>query len=250
MKLNKILNVTIPTDSKSDILEKIKKYTSSKRGLCHIVSLNPEILVMTQKDEVFKNIVETAQIKIIDGQGIVLAAQILGMHIGERYPGVDLMSDLVKEGDKMRLRLLLIGGESNLANKLAQCYGHQMLQAKFLGINGIKNIENPDSKEEKQIFTIVADYRPHIVFVAFGSPNQEKWIERHHSQFKNCVVMGVGGAFDYLSGKIPRPPVFLRKIGLEWFYRLVCQPWRWRRQLRLWEFIYLVVKQKLGRLNS
>ena len=250
MTTNKILNITVPTDTKHNILEKSIKYISGNQGFCHIVSLNPEILTMTQYDDSMKRIIEKAQIKIIDGQGIVLAAQILGMDIGERYPGVDLMVDLIKEADKMRLRVLLIGGKSNLALRLAQCYNDQMLQAKFFGVDGIKNIKSPDVKEEKVLFNIVTDYRPHIVFVAFGSPDQEKWIERNRDQFKNSVVMGVGGAFDFLSGEIGRAPTILRTLGLEWFYRLVHQPWRWRRQLKLLEFTYLVIKQKLGRLNS
>lgn len=250
MKSNKILNITIPKDNKENTLEKIKKYILKQDTFCHIVSLNPEILVIVNGNKEFKRIVETAQIKIIDGAGVVLAGRLLGVQLGERYAGVNLMTDLIKEADKMRLRVLLIGGSQNLANKLAECYRVNMLQAKFKGLTGIKDIKKPKKEEEKEIFSIVADYRPHIVFVAFGSPNQEIWIERHHAQFKNCVVMGVGGSFDYLTGKIKRAPVFLQKIGLEWFYRLFHQPWRWKRQLRLLQFIFLVIKQKIGKANN
>jgi N-acetylglucosaminyldiphosphoundecaprenol N-acetyl-beta-D-mannosaminyltransferase len=116
---------------------------------------------------------------------LILAAQILGLSVGERYPGVDLMTDLIKDADKMRLRVLLIGGKPNLAIRLANCYQSKMLQAKFFGLEGIKKIKKPTKTEEKQIFTIVADYKPHFVFVAFGSPDQEKWIDRHVDQFKN-----------------------------------------------------------------
>jgi N-acetylglucosaminyldiphosphoundecaprenol N-acetyl-beta-D-mannosaminyltransferase len=250
MLANKILNITVPTETKNGILEKIKKYIINRQGFCQIISLNPEIIVIAQKDLVFRKIIEKSQIKIIDGQGVILAARILGLPVGERYPGVDLMTDLIKEADKMRLRVLFIGGKPNLAIKLANCYQSKMLQAKFFGLEGIKNIKKPTKTEEKQIFSIVADYKPHLVFVAFGSPDQEKWIERHADQFKNCIVMGVGGAFDYLSGKIGRAPVFFRKLGLEWLYRLVRQPWRLFRQWRLIKFCFLVFKQKIGKLNS
>ncbi len=250
MKSNKILDISIPKDSKKNILEKIKKCIRNPSEFCHIISLNPEILVLAQKNEKFKKIIETAQIKIIDGAGIVLAARILCIQPGERYPGVDLMNDLVKEANKMRLRVLLIGADENIANKLAECYRINMLQASFKGLMGIKNIKSPKREEEKEIFAIVADYRPHIVFVAFGSPNQEIWIDSHRAQFKNCVVMGVGGSFDYLTGGIKRAPVFLQKIGLEWLYRLFCQPWRWRRQLKLLQFIFLVIKQKIGKTDN
>ena len=74
---------------------------------------------------------------------------------------------------------------------------------------------------------------------------QELWIERHKNEFDNCVVMGVGGAFDYLSGNIVRSPVLIQKIGGEWLYRLIIQPWRWRRQLRLLKFIGLIFQEKM-----
>jgi N-acetylglucosaminyldiphosphoundecaprenol N-acetyl-beta-D-mannosaminyltransferase len=83
-----------------------------------------------------------------------------------------------------------------------------------------------------------------ILFVAFGAPKQEFWIYENLENIPVKIAMGVGGAFDYLSGKIPRAPAFLRNIGLEWLYRLMVQPWRFRRQLSLWKFIWLVVKEK------
>jgi N-acetylglucosaminyldiphosphoundecaprenol N-acetyl-beta-D-mannosaminyltransferase len=79
--------------------------------------------------------------------------------------------------------------------------------------------------------------------VAFGSPNQELWIEHHKKEFKNCVVMGVGGAFDFLGGRVMRAPLFIRQLGFEWFFRLLIQPWRLRRQMRLVRFLGLVIQE-------
>jgi len=242
---NKILGILITKQSKKDILEKIKKYFINPNGFLHIVSLNLENIIMAQEDKNFKKVIEAAQIKIIDGIGVVIAGRILKIEL-ERIAGVDLMLELIKIASQERLRLLLIGGKPNLANSLANCYQNQSPQAYFKGIYGIKDIKNPQKKEEQEIFSIVADFKPHIVLVAFGSPDQELWLYRHRDQFKNCLCMGVGGAFDYLSGSIIRAPGFLRKIGLEWLFRLLKQPWRWRRQLRLIKFLWLVVKQKLG----
>jgi N-acetylglucosaminyldiphosphoundecaprenol N-acetyl-beta-D-mannosaminyltransferase len=144
-----------------------------------------------------------------------------------------------------RLRVLMIGGKDNLALRLAQCYTEQFPEAKFLGTIGIKDIKNPSIKEERKIFSIVAAYKPQLIFVAFGSPDQELWLDGHKKELARCVVMGVGGAFRYLSGNVVRPPIFIQKLGLEWLYRLIIQPWRWRRQLRLLKFIWLIIKQKL-----
>lgn len=244
MEEKNLLGMKIPTDSKTIILEKIKKYISHPSSWMHIVSLNPENLVIAQKDEKFKEVLQKGQIMILDGIGVVLAARILGVKVGERLTGVDLMEEIVTMASRLRLRVLLIGGEPNLALRLAQCYSQVYPKAKFKGIEGIRNIKKPLTQEETDIFSIVTDYKPHIIFAAFGSPEQELWLDRHKDQFKGIVCMGVGGAFDYFAGKIPRAPFIFRKIGLEWSFRLLVQPWRWRRQLRLLKFIQLIVQQK------
>lgn len=244
MKVNQLLGITIRSETKISILEKIKKYLDKPIGFFHVVSLNPENLVVAQQNKEFKKVVETAQIKIIDGVGIVLVGHILGIQIGERLTGVELMKELIGIASHRRLRVLLIGGKPNLALSLSNCYQQTYPQAKFLGDYGIKNIKNYQKIEGNRIFSIVADFRPHIVLVAFGSPDQELWLYRHRDHFKNCLCMGVGGAFDYLSGAVQRAPQFIQTIGLEWLYRLTHQPWRWRRQLRLIEFSWLVVKEK------
>ncbi len=241
MKSKKILDITINPESKTSILEKILLYIKKPTGFFHIVSLNPENLVISTENESFKKVIETAQIKIVDGVGVVLAARWLGVEAGERVTGVGLMEDLLKMASDRRLRVLMIGGKLNLALRLAQCYQKKYPEAKFFGLGGISDIQNPKKTEEKTIFDIVTDYKPHLVFVAFGSPYQELWIERHKKEFNNCVVMGVGGAFDYLSGNINRPPTIIQKLGLEWLYRLLHQPWRWRRQMRLIRFICLFI---------
>jgi N-acetylglucosaminyldiphosphoundecaprenol N-acetyl-beta-D-mannosaminyltransferase len=241
MRQNKILGITMTPESKSSILDKILLYIGKPTGNLHIVSLNPENMILTTKNDLFKRIVATAQIKIVDGVGIVLAGRWLNVDVGERVTGVGLMEELIKMASERRLRVLMIGGNENLALELAKCYGTHFPEAKFKGVQGIANIQNTTKDEEGKIFSIVAAYKPHLVFVAFGSPYQELWIERHKRKFVGCVVMGVGGSFDYLSGKVVRPPVFIQKIGLEWLFRLLRQPWRWRRQLRILEFLRLIL---------
>jgi len=247
-KTKKILGINIFSQSKRNTLEKIKKYLKNQKKFCHIVSLNPENLIIALENKKFKKIVETAQIQIADGVGVVLAGRLLGIDTGERYPGVDLVADLLKLSSKMRLRVLFLGGGNKLAEKLADCYQKKFSFAKFFGLEGISDIKNPKKEEEKKIFSIISDFKPHLIFVAFGSPYQEFWIDRHKNKF-GCVVMGVGGALDFLGGVVPRAPVFLRKIGLEWFFRLLIQPWRLRRQLRLLKFGWLVMREFFNQLS-
>lgn len=244
MRSNKLLEITIIPESKNNVLEKILLYIDRPTVFYHIVSLNPENMVVTTENESFKKVIETAQIKIIDGMGVVIAARWIGIQLGERITGVGLMESLMKVASDRRLRVLMIGGKENLALSLSKCYSDQFPEAKFKGIHGIGNIKNPMIDEERKIFSIVAAYKPHLIFVAFGSPDQELWIDRHKKEFDKCVVMGVGGAFDYLSGNVGRAPVIIQKIGLEWLFRLVNQPWRWKRQLRLLKFIGLILQEK------
>ena len=238
-----MLGVNIENQTKKDILDKIIKNIESPHGFFHIVSLNPENLVIAQENGEFRKALNDAQIRIVDGFGVVLASRILKFEAGDHFTGIDLMKELMKTAQRVRLKVLLIGGRPNLAFKLAECYGKKYPEAEFLGIEGVADIQNPKKEEEEKIFSIVLDYKPNLVFVAFGSPHQELWLSRHKDQFKNIVCMGVGGAFDFVSGSIPRAPLIIQKIGLEWLFRLFVQPWRWRRQLRIFKFLYLVVRE-------
>lgn len=239
-----MISVTANVGAKSDILEDIKKYIMPLPKFCHIVSLNPENAIIALKRKEFEKVMMTAQISIADGIGIVLAARILGIAVGRRITGVDLMSKLIHMAGIMRLRVLLIGGNPNLALRLTQCYSKQYPEAKFKGMQGIENIKKPKKSEEDVIFSIVAEYKPQLVFVAFGSPWQELWIDRHKKEFEKSVCMGVGQGFDVAGGLVRRAPGWMRIIGLEWLYRLMSQPWRWKRQLRLVEFSWLVLQAK------
>lgn len=239
-----LLELLKKTSSKNDILERCKKYISNPVGFFHIVSLNPENYVETLNNSRFNQVVKTAQILIQDGVGIVLAARLLGLEAKGRYTGVDLMDDLLNEAGKGRLGVLLLGGRSKIADKIAKCYQEKYPEANFFGLEAIKDIKSPTVEEEKQITSIVRARKPRFIFVAFGSPAQEIWLDDHKTLFKGAVCMGVGGAFDYLSGSIERANPLIRKMGFEWLYRLLKQPWRWRRQLKLLNFLLLVMKEK------
>jgi N-acetylglucosaminyldiphosphoundecaprenol N-acetyl-beta-D-mannosaminyltransferase len=235
----------LPNRTKKDILEKIIKHIKNPRGFFHIVSLNPENMVVGLQNRTFKRVIKSAQLTIIDGIGIEIAARMLNIEAGERYPGVDLMNNLISHISDMSLTVLFLGGKTNLADELAKCYHQNYPQIKFIGIQGIKDIKKPSREEEKKIFRIVRASKPQLVFAAFGSPAQEIWMYKHRRLFSGRVCMGVGGAFDYLSGRIQRPKALFRSWGFEWLVRLIKQPWRIFRQLRLIIFMYFVIKQKV-----
>lgn len=240
MQKIELLGIPVSNVSRKDILEHIKKNSESSDTMFHIVSLNPENAVIASQNKEFKRVFTTAQIVIPDGVGVVAAVQMIKGIKMDQITGVDLMEDLIKLADRMSSTVLLIGGQAKLANTLAECYSRTYARANFIGLEGVKDIQNPQENEEKQIFDIVADRRPRFVFAAFGSPAQELWFWQNRKRFRGCICMGVGGAFDYQIGLVPRAPRFVRRLGFEWLYRLIRQPWRLKRQRRLLTFLRLV----------
>lgn len=245
MSTNQLLGVTLQNNTKVSILEQIRKNIEHPSDFFHIVSLNPENLVVAQHDHQFQALLEAGNVKLADGNGIILAAKMLGLVAGERVTGVELTEELLDLAGRMRLRVLLIGGRPNLAIELANCYQKKYPEASFKGTEGIKNIHKPtDHDEEQHLKHIVADTRPQIILMSFGSPFQEKWLYNHRHELKGIICMGVGGSFDFIAGTVKRAPRWIRMLGFEWLFRLIQEPWRWKRQLRLLTFIKLVLKQK------
>ncbi len=242
--MKKILSVKVEFKSLKSNLEKILLYTRDSSSFFHIVSINPEILVIAKHDQKFSNILSQGDIQLPDGIGVLLGCALLGIQVQNRVTGVDFMDEVLKSCNNSSLRVLFLGGKADLAEKVAIRYQKLYPSSKFKGIQGISDIMNPTKAEEEQVLSIVADYKPQILLVAFGSPYQEKWLFNHRDNLKGIICMGVGGGFDFAAGTIKRAPKLVRSIGLEWLYRLIQEPWRWKRQLRLIEYLYLLMKQR------
>lgn len=236
-KAVKILGINIFSASKEDALEEVRKWLKSGGKKRFIVTPNPEILVRAYGEKDFAQILNQADLALPDGTGIVWAAKFLGKKIRERITGVDFMEDLCKIAPKEGFTIGLIGGGPGLAVKTAEC-----LQKKYPGLKVVLAAEEWKNLAMKQWNNETIDF----LFVAFGAPKQEIWISQNLASLPIKVAMGVGGAFDYLSGVIPRAPKWLQNLGLEWLYRLIRQPWRIKRQFALGKFVLLVLKEKAG----
>ena len=245
MTLKNTLLELVQNYSETDILDKIEKYLSKPVGFFHITSLNPEIISYAIYDQQYNQIVKSSHIRINDGVGLVVAGQILGIQVQPRITGVDLMVSLLNYANKNSLSVMLIGGGEKVAERVVECQRKQFAKVKFISLQGIVNIKMPTSDEEQKIFSIVAAAKPQFLFVAFGSPYQEQWIYNHQEQLKGIVCMGVGGAFDLLSGNLPRPPRIIRNLGLEWLFRLITSPKRLHKQSYWIKLIGLAVKERV-----
>lgn len=246
-----ILGIKINSTSTSSVLNLI--IVRLERGeKTFVVTPNPEFLVSAKQNLWFRKILDSATLAIPDGIGLIWAGKILGRPFAERVSGADLMERLCQEASRRKWRVYFFGGEGEVANKTLG-----VLKKQYPGLTGwaesgpllrlVDGEWTKDSQEEiGKALARINQKSPELLFVALGMEKQEKFIFDNWQKLNVKFAMGVGGAFDYLSGKTPRAPVCIRSLGFEWFWRLVCEPWRWRRQQALLKFIWLVLKEKRG----
>jgi len=236
-KIN-ILGVNISNITFSEGVDIVRGWLTENNGKQYIVTPNPEFVMRAQKDTEFKQILNKADLAIPDGVGLIWAGKILGTSFKERVTGVDFMLGLCELAAKEGYTIGLLGGRDGVAEKTAK-----NLQGKLpnLKINFIGEEWN-----SRGVMHYAPTDKIDILFVAYGAPKQEKWIAENLNNLPVKVAMGVGGTFDYLAGKTLRAPKWMRQIGLEWLYRLICEPWRFRRQLAIWKFGFLILKHKLA----
>lgn len=196
------------------------------------MTLNPEYVMLARRDRAFREALRRADLVTADGIGIVLAARWLWpgairAHRLERITGVDLVEGLAELGDA---RVFLLGGSPGTATEAVA-----RLSRRFPGFvpAGIWDGGSPDSVDDRASLARIGASDARVVLVAYGAPGQVLWIARNQDALAAHGVrlaIGVGGAFDFLAGAVPRAPRWMRLWGLEWLYRLVREPWRWRRQ--------------------
>jgi len=213
--------------------------------LHHIVTLNPEMVMTARRFPDFRSVVRHADLVTPDGIGILLAARLLGTPLRGRATGVEITQALAQIGDP-QLRLFLLGAAPGVADRAAQVLRQRFPTCQVVGCFA----GSPSDADAPAALEMIARTRPTVLLVAYGAPAQERWIARHRALLEAygvVVALGVGGTFDYLAGIVPLPPTFVRRFGFEWLYRLMRQPWRWRRQLALPRFATLVLVEAVRR---
>lgn len=191
----------------------------------HIVTINPEIIEQGNKDEELKAILQSADLTIPDGVGVMLALKLSGVNNASRIPGVDFAFNLLKESAKFNYPVALIGSKDEIINKACE-----NLKLKIPNLN-ISYCHNGffDKNKEKMIQEELIKTSPKIVLVAMGGKKQELFIKNIKDKIDGCVFIGVGGSFDVWSGYVKRAPLIFQKLGLEWLYRVISQPSRFKR---------------------
>jgi N-acetylglucosaminyldiphosphoundecaprenol N-acetyl-beta-D-mannosaminyltransferase len=197
-----------------------------------IATVNPEFVMAARRDPEFRAIINNAALAIPDGVGLLWAGRLLGQPVRERVTGSDGVPRIAERAAVKGWRLFLLGAAPGVAEETAR-----RLVVRYPGLKIVGTYAgSPAVEEETAIVDLVRRARPDVLFVAYGHPRQDKWIARNLDRLGVPACMGVGGAFDFIVGVQSRAPAWMRRIGLEHLYRLLRQPWRWRRQVDVYHF--------------
>ena len=233
-----ILNFFFNSLKKNELLSHLYKKINNKEKT-FLVTANPEIVMYANKDAGYKDIIQGADYLIADGYGIILASKILGNPLPERIPGFEIMTALLEEGNLQGWSVYFFGAKEEVVSKAVTTIEERYQNLTIAGYhNGYFNWNDTYVQEE------IKATEPDLIFVALGFPKQEQWISSNISHFNKGIFIGLGGSFDVLAGEVKRAPLIWQKLNLEWLYRLIKQPSRWRRMLALPHFILKVMKVK------
>lgn len=206
-----------------------------------IFTPNPEFIINALEDKDFMHILNSSSLNVPDGIGVVIGSKILGYPLKERVAGYDLVQNIFYKIKNLDYTVYFLG-----SNKETILKAKDMMQKKY---RGLKIIGARDGYFDKDTENIIIDeinnLKPDLLLVGLGSPKQEKWIFENKDKLNTKVMIGVGGSFDVMSGNVKRAPKIFIKLHLEWFYRLICQPTRLKRMLKLPLFIIKVLKYRL-----
>lgn len=252
-----ILKIKVDSARKEELLNRVERFlefeaVQAQFGL-FIVTPNPEIIVSASKNPDLASVLNSADLSLPDGTGLIIATR---GKIASRVTGTDFARSLIDLAKTKGWRVCLLGGDQTVSSEaknrilkdqtVSTTPGFEILalEGPRLTAKG-EPVDQDNRRSELKTLVEINKFEPHILLVGFGNPKQELWVQRNRHELEAGVTMVVGGAFDFWSGKVARAPRILREIGLEWLWRLIQEPSRWRRQLKLLEFLKLVILEKL-----
>jgi N-acetylglucosaminyldiphosphoundecaprenol N-acetyl-beta-D-mannosaminyltransferase len=204
-----------------------------------VISVNPERIMQARRDPEFGAVLGRADLALADGAGVMWAARRLGHPLPARVPGVDFVRALAARGAAEGWRFFFLGGGPGVAEAAGRA-----LRAAYPGfILAGTHSGSPDIANDAKTAEAVRSSGAQVLLLAYGAAAEEAWLARNLGRSGAAVGMGVGGAFDFISGRARRAPPWMRKRGLEWLHRLSREPWRWRRMLALPRFVIRVVRE-------
>ncbi len=235
-----ILNVKIDNFDYNETINNIINLVDEKRK-GYVITANSLMVMKATENILFKRILNDAKIITPDGIGLIWASNFLGQPLKSRVTGIDLTKRLLRLCAFKGYRLFLLGSSPGITTKIKMGLEENFPGIKIVGFHH----RLFSKKEEVLIIEEITRSQPDIIFAGLGSPAQEKWINRNYYAFDQGVFVGVGGSFDVLSGQVKRAPFLFQRLGLEWLYRLIREPYRWRRMMALPKFVWYILIQRM-----
>ncbi len=216
-----VLNCRVDLIDKDNALSLVKKSIEEKKNF-QIITINPEMIMNAQNDLSFLNIVNSSDLNIVDGIGVKIALKFQKINQNQ-IRGVDFSRSLVELASKNSYRIAFLGAKEEVIQKTKENFLQQ-----YPNLN-IVYLRNGYFKNDEEIMNEIISSNPQILLVGLGSPKQEEIISKLKTKLNGCTMVGVGGSFDVFSGIVKESPEIYRKLGLEWLYRTVKQPERFKR---------------------
>lgn len=238
MKTIKILDVAVSAQTFNENLEIALSFCGLNDARCRMIfTPNPEVLVLANRDAAYKKILNAGDLVTADGVGIIIASALLRRRVKERTTGVELIGALFDRMKERGQSVYLLGGKPGVAAAASD-----NIKKQFAGLN-VCGFHHGyfDKPNEPKIISDINKKKPDLLLVGLGFPIQEQWIYANRGQLTIKAAVACGGTLDVFSGKTKRAPVFFRKIGCEWLYRLIKEPKRFFRMLALPKFLVLVL---------
>lgn len=238
----------IPVDniSMDYAVAKMRSSLKQEKGPFMVVTLNALAAYLSRKDPEYASIASEASLCLPDGWGVVWALKMLGSSVQERVTGIDFMEHACRAASIEGWPVFLLGGSEKVVAEAALKLEEKYPSLKIAGYHSGYFTEI----DEDNIVNEIRKSRARIIFAGMGVPKQEQWLARNLPRLGAVAGIGVGGSFDVISGSLKRAPLFLQKIGCEWLFRLVQEPWRFRRDLDLFSFILLVLATRVGIIHD
>ncbi|BAW95967.1 UDP-N-acetyl-D-mannosaminuronic acid transferase [[Synechococcus] sp. NIES-970] len=199
---------------------------------CHVVTLNAEIAMMTEKKAAIARVIRQADLIVPDGAGIVLYLRLKGKK-QRRVPGIELAEQLLAQAAVHNWHVVFFGGAPGIADQAKENWLQRFPQLKITTQHGYLTPETAVTWQ-----ATLAQLQPQLILTCLGVPKQEFWIEENRHLCPHSTWIGLGGSFDVWAGVKQRAPKLWQRLHLEWFYRLCQEPWRWRRMLALPQFVW------------
>lgn len=242
-----VLGVPIDRVDRGEALRRSVKALEEGRKF-FIVTPNSEIVMQANRDGKLLDIIKKSDMTVPDGIGLVIASKMIGRPLRERVTGIDLMEDLLKYANREKKSIYLLGAKPKIAEaaagKIRERYPHIRIAGHHHGYFKGLHTGAKGHEEEKKVLEEIRKAQPDMLFVALGAPKQEYFIDEYLEQLPAKIFVGVGGSLDVYSGTMRRAPEFYQRFGLEWLYRGIKEPWRFKRMSVLPLFLIQVLLKK------